>query len=108
MSGMRARLATLDTLGVMRLGTLALSLGAVVVTAAELAFLQHWDGTLQLLPWFALLTAAVGVLLLVVRPSHRAVRAARVLGAICLVLGFVGVYFHILSNYDAGILDFRY
>ena len=93
MNRMRARLDALDTVSVMRLGLLTLAVGAVVVTAAELAFLQHWDGTLKLLPWVALLAAAVGVLLLVVRPSHRAVWAARVLGAVCLVLGLMGVYF---------------
>ena len=108
MTRVRARLDALDTVSVMRLGLLALAVGAVVVTAAELAFLQHWDGTLQLLPWVALVAAALGVLLLVVRPSRGGVRVARILGAICLVLGVVGVYFHILSNYDSGVLDFRY
>ena len=93
MNRMRARLDALDTVSVMRLGLLTLAVGAVVVTAAELAFLQHWDGTLQLLPWFALFAAAVGVLLLVVRPSRR--RLGRP-GPWCGLPGAwaMGVYFH--------------
>jgi hypothetical protein len=48
-------MAALDTVGVMRLGLLPVAIGAVLVTAAELTFLAHWGGTLQLV------LASVGV-----------------------------------------------
>ena len=112
MSGMRAsvraRLEVLDTLSVMRLGLLGLAVGAVLVTAAELTFLAHWDGTLQLLPWVALLAVVLAVVLVGCRPSHGAVRVARGLAAGAFLLGAIGVLVHVISNHDAGVLDYRY
>ena len=108
MAGIRARLDALDTLSFMRLGMLGLGIGAVIVTAAELMFLQHWNGTLQLMPWVALLAAAVGIVVIAVRPGRAAVRIARVLGVVALTLGGIGVLVHVISNYDAGVLDYHY
>jgi len=108
MAGMRARLDALDTLSVMRLGMLVLAVGAVLVTAAELTFLAHWKGTLQLLPWVALLAVVIGIVLIGLRPSRIAIRVGRVLGLVALLIGGIGVLVHVISNHDAGVLDFHY
>jgi hypothetical protein len=108
MTDIRARAEELGTVGLMRLGMLGLAIGAVIVTAAELAFLTHWDGTLQLLPWVALVAVSVGILLIIVRRGRAVAWTARALGAVALVLGGVGVLVHVISNYDAGVLDYHY
>jgi len=108
MSGLRARLDALDTLSVMRLGLLGLAVGAVLVTAAELTFLAHWDGTLQLLPWMALVSVALAIVLVAVRPGRGTIRIARALAGVSFLLGAVGVLVHVISNRDAGVLDYRY
>jgi hypothetical protein len=108
MIDLRTRVYELGPVRLMRLGMLGLAIGAVIVTAAELAFLTHWDGTLQLLPWVALMAVSMGILLVVARPGRAAVWTARGLGAVALVLGGVGVLVHVISNHDAGILDYHY
>jgi hypothetical protein len=104
----RARIDALDTLAILRLGLLALAVGAVLVTTLELTFLAHWDGTLQLLPWAALAMAAIAIALLVVRSRPAMLRTARVLAVIVFAMGGVGVLVHVIQNRDAGVLDYRY
>jgi hypothetical protein len=108
MRRLRERWDALDTLALVRSGLLLLSLGAVLVTAVELAFLGHWDGTLQLLPWVALAMVTVGLLLVAIRPDRWRIRVAQALAVGGLVMGAVGVAIHIIENHDAGVLDFRY
>ena len=108
MRRLRERWDALDTLALIRSGLLLLAVGAVVVTAVELAFLGHWDGTLQLLPWVALAMVSVALVIVAVRTDRSMIRVAQVLALGGLVMGVVGVAIHVIENHDAGVLDFRY
>ena len=87
---------------------LALAVTGIAGTAAELALSRHWTSAVQLIPWYALGALVVACVLLVTRPRRAAVIAVRVLAvAVVLSAGF-GIYEHVLANYHAAPLDFRY
>ncbi|HEY6424978.1 MAG TPA: hypothetical protein VIY28_17405 [Pseudonocardiaceae bacterium] len=93
---------------------LRVSLGAltalgIVGTAFELATLQHWNGSMQLVPWGALAVLAVA-LTLHAKPAGRPTRTRLVRGLALLVLAasMFGVLEHALANYRAGPLDQRF
>jgi hypothetical protein len=80
----------------------------VVATAVELALSRHWTSPVQFVPWVALAVMVVAIVLLVARPSRRSLLGVRVLAvAVMLTAGF-GIFEHVLANYDAAPLDFRY
>jgi hypothetical protein len=87
---------------------LALAVAGIVGTAVELALSRHWTSTVQLIPWFALGALAIAVALLVARPGRRAVLAVRVLAVLVILTAGLGVFEHVLANYHAAPLDFRY
>ncbi|MEA2972146.1 MAG: hypothetical protein QOG82_604 [Actinomycetota bacterium] len=100
--------ATVDPARPLRLGLLLLAGLGTAGTALELAVLRHWGSTIQLVPWAAVIATAVAVAAMAVRPSSRTVRIVRwVAVALCLVAAF-GTYEHVLSNYHAAPLDFRF
>jgi hypothetical protein len=105
---LRARWDALDTLAIIRAGLLLLAAGAGLVTAIELAFLGHWDGTLQLLPWVALAAVVVALVLVAARPRRWLVRTGQACAATALAMGVIGVAIHVIENHEAGVLDFRY
>ncbi|MGH8974175.1 MAG: hypothetical protein ACRD0C_13375 [Acidimicrobiia bacterium] len=94
--------------GWLRAGLLGLAVIGLAGTAAELAFLRHWDGLVQLIPWAAVAVLGTAVACLAVRPSAARVLAARALGAVAAAGGLFGVYEHIAENYHAGPLDAVY
>ncbi|MGH9023210.1 MAG: hypothetical protein ACRDV9_08940 [Acidimicrobiia bacterium] len=94
--------------GWLRAGLLALAAIGLAGTAAELAFLRHWDGLVQLIPWAAVAVLGAAMACLAVRPSAARVLAARALGAVAAAAGLYGVYEHIAENYHAGPLDAVY
>jgi hypothetical protein len=97
-----------DPAAVLRRCFLALAAVGAVGTGVELALSRHWTSTIQLIPWFALGATAVALVLLVARPGPRSLRIVRILAvAVVLTAGF-GVFEHVLANYDAAPLDFRY
>lgn len=73
-------------------------------TAFELATERHWNGLVQLIPWFALavLVLALG---LAVRAGRRATVAARVLAVLVLAVSLYGVAEHVVVNHGSGPLD---
>jgi hypothetical protein len=91
-----------------RRGFLTLAGLSVAGTAVELAMLRHWDGFVQLIPWvcLALLTAALAAL--VTRPGPGTIRLVRVVATVVLLGAALGVFEHVLANYRAAPLDFRY
>jgi hypothetical protein len=90
-----------------RRGLLALTAIAILGTAFELATERHWHGWEQLIPWAALAVLAVATVL-VVLPGERGTTAARVLALVVLAASVYGVATHVLTNFDAGVLDQRY
>jgi hypothetical protein len=87
---------------------LALAVAGIVGTAVELALSRHWTSAVQLIPWYALGALAIAVVLLVVRPRRPAVLAVRVLAVVVILTAGLGVFEHVLANYHAAPLDFRY
>jgi hypothetical protein len=87
---------------------MALAALGVVATAVELAMLRHWETFVQLIPWFslALISAAIG--LLAFRPNRHVVRLVRILALVVVLSAGLGIVEHVIANYDAGPLDFRY
>ena len=87
---------------------LALTVTGIVGTAVELALSRHWTSAIQLIPWYALGTLTLAVVLLVARPGPRVVRAVQVLAVAVVLTSCLGIFEHVLANYDAAPLDFRY
>lgn len=89
---------------------LLLLAGAVALGAlAELAMLRHWSDVQQLVPWvLAALVGLAAAALLGRRTPSWVVYAARAVGVIAALGSGYGVLIHILSNFEAGPLDFRY
>jgi len=96
------------TVGVLRRCLIALAALGVVATAVELAMLRHWKTTVQLIPWAALAVISAALVVLAVRPSRGAVRLVRALAVVVLLTAGFGVVEHVIANYNAGPLDFRY
>lgn len=96
------------TVDVLRRCFLALAVTSIAGTAVELALSRHWTSAIQLIPWYALGALAVGAVLLVARPLPFAVRGVRILAVLVVLTAAFGIYEHVLANYHAGPLDFRY
>lgn len=92
----------------LRRSLLVLAGASLAGTAIELAMLRHWGSPLRLVPWFALGGLAGALALVVARPSGRTVRLARIVAAAAVVTGVFGVVEHVVANYEAAPLDFRY
>ena len=87
---------------------LALTATGIAGTGIELALSRHWTSAVQLIAWYALAVLAVALALAVARPKTWAVRAVRVLAVVVMASAAFGIYEHVLANYHAGPLDFRY
>lgn len=92
---------------VMRRGLLALASAGTIGVALELLLLRHWTEARELIAWVAVAVLAVAVLL-VRRPTRRAIRVARGLAVAVLATSVVGVLVHVWANYEAAPLDARY
>jgi hypothetical protein len=95
-----------DPLHVLRGSLAALTALGIAGTAFELASLQHWNGAIQLVPWFALVMLAGALAIHVRRPDR--IRVVRGLGLLVLVASMYGVLEHALVNYESGPLDQRF
>ena len=87
---------------------LALAVAGTAGTGVELALSRHWTSATQLIPWYAVGGLAAGAVLLVARPRPISVRAVRVLAVVVVLTAGFGIYEHVLANYHAAPLDFRY
>ena len=58
--------------GLIRRVLLALAAAGILAVAFELGSARHWDSTVQLVPWAALLVAAVALGLAAARPDGAA------------------------------------
>jgi hypothetical protein len=97
-----------DPAGLLRRCFAGLAAVGIVATAVELALSRHWTSAVQLIPWYALAALAAAFVLLVVRPGRRSLRIVRVLAVLVLLTAAFGIFEHVLANYHAGPLDFRY
>lgn len=102
------RIRTTDTAATLRAGVLVLAAAATAGTAIELATERHWNGAVQLIPWFALAALVAAWALTAWRPRRASLGAARVLAAVVLLTSLYGIWEHIESNLNAGWLDAVY
>ena len=89
----------------LRLALIGIAGLSIAGTAAELATLRHWNGTVQLIPWVITAVLAALTVLLLARPAPGAIRAVRA-GAVAAILASAfGVVRHVVANYEAAPLD---
>lgn len=92
----------------LRRGLLAITSLGIAGIWLELAVARHWTSPVQFIPWVSGAVAAVGVLLVALRPNPLRLNIARFLAAACVASGAFGVIQHVKSNYDSGELDAIY
>lgn len=97
-----------STADLLRRSLIGLAAIAATGTALELVLLRHWDNALEWIPFIALVVLGLAVAVLAVCPGRRAVRIVRILAASVAIVGAIGVFIHVRSNYEAAPLDFRY
>jgi hypothetical protein len=94
-----------DTVARQRQAFVFLAVLATVGTTIELATERHWGQGVQLIPWGSVALLVLG---LVVLWRGRSVRLVRGTAVVVALSGVVGVYEHVLENFHAGPLDYRY
>ena len=84
---------------------------AVVTTAGttvELASLQHWSETSQLIAWAAVVVLAAAIVVVFRASTPQAILVARVLAVGVCGAAAIGVVAHVHGNYESGPLDAQY
>jgi hypothetical protein len=99
---------THDHAALFRYCFLAVSAMLVSGTMLDLGMERHWNGLLQMIPWFTLGVLGVGIAVFAVRPTVNGIRAARAVGLAAGLSAAYGVFTHVHENLNAGPLDFRY
>ncbi len=97
-----------DPASALRRAVVALTAASIAGIATELVIERHWGPIVRLIPWLALLVAAIALAMLVRRPSARTIRSVRIVAVALLVTSLAGVALHVNENYTAGPLDARY
>jgi hypothetical protein len=97
-----------DDAALLRRGVLALAVGAIAVTAAELASERHWGRPVRLIPWACLAVLAVAVAAIATAPRRATLLAARGAAGLVVAGSALGVWEHLEENLGAGPLDGRY
>ena len=100
--------STASTAATLRRALIWLAALGVAGTALELALIRHWNGFIQMIPWISLGVVGAAIVLLVVRPTPAVIRVVRIVAVLVALSAAYGVYEHVLANYHAGPLDFRY
>jgi hypothetical protein len=87
------------TLAQLRQFLLVISAGIFVMTVAELFFLEHWNFTIQILP-FALCTLGIFTAAFsYFRPSHGMIRFTQWSMIVITVFSLIGFYEHMAGNF---------
>lgn len=87
---------------------LALALASGVFVAVELAALRHWNATDQLIPFVVLAIMMVSALVLAIVRGRFGVVQARLVALITVGASLFGLFEHVSSNLDTGVLNSRY
>jgi hypothetical protein len=87
---------------------LGLGAASAVVTAVELVMIRHWDNATQLVPWPGIAALFIAAIVAARRQDGLWKRAAAVLLIGVVAIALAGVVEHVVANYDAAPLDFRY
>ncbi len=80
---------------------ITLLLGLIMVgTFLELLFIEHHESRTQSIPVILIALSGISFLTLVLRQSLWIKRTFLILMAACFFSGFLGIYFHLLANYE--------
>jgi len=79
---------------------LALVFIGIVGLEIELALLRHADSFSQRIPHVVLLVGLVATVLVYIRPAHATFRAFQTLMWLFVVIGLLGVFFHLKGNVE--------
>ena len=79
---------------------LALVFVGIVGLEVELALLRHAESFSQWIPHIVLLVGLVTTVLVYLRPAHATVRVFQAMMWIFLVVGVLGVFFHLKGNFE--------
>lgn len=96
---------TIDPHRRLRRYAVALSAVGAVGGLVELATLRHWDNSVQLVPWIALVVLLAADVLVWVKPTGAVLRLSRGLGVLSVVAATFGMVMHVKENYDTAPLD---
>ena len=87
------------TLAQLRQFLLIISAGIFVMTVAELIFLEHWNFTIQYLPFALIVLGLAASGLAYFRPSRGVIRFAQWSMIGIAVVSLIGFYQHMAGNY---------
>ena len=79
---------------------LALVLLGIIGLAVELALLRHAESFSQWIPHITLFVGLIATVAVYLRPGPRTLRAFRVVMVIFIVIGVLGLYFHLKGNVE--------
>lgn len=79
---------------------LIIAAGTFALTLIELIFLEHWNLTIQFLPFALILLGLIASSLAYFRPSRRMIRFTQWSMLIIAVSSLVGFYEHMAGNYS--------
>ena len=96
------------TPALLRRGLLGLAALTTLGITLELITERHWTQPVQFVAWGALGLLAVAIGLLWGQPTRTRLRVAQGIAAVVVVSAAIGVWQHIVANYDAAPLDYRY
>ena len=98
----RAGGASLEILDKIRWALLLLTVLGLVGTAVQLALERHWAAPWQIAPWAALGGITVALIVLLYSTNSAAVKLARIIAVVVLLVALVGVWQHFSANLDHG------
>jgi len=87
------------TLAQLRQFLLIISGGVFVMTVSELFFLEHWNVTIQFLPFALCALGLITAALAYFRPSRGVIRLTQWSMIIIAVCSFIGFYEHMSGNF---------
>ena len=90
----RADGASLEILDKIRWALLLLTVLGLVGTAVQLALERHWAAPWQIAPWAALGGITVALIVLLYSTNSAAVKLARIIAVVVLLVALVGVWQH--------------
>jgi len=88
------------TLAQLRQFLLIISAGVFVMTVTELFFLEHWNFTIQFLPFALCALGLTALALAYFRSGRGAIKFAQWSMGIIALLSFIGFYEHMLGNFS--------
>jgi len=92
----------------LRQALLVIAALTIAGTAVELVVQHHWTKPTQLVAWLAVLALAIDEVWLIRAGTARDIKGVRVVAYVVMASAVLGMFLHVLGNYEAGPLDAVY